>query len=148
MIEKLLNDRDNSHTLSKYLCILWSLASYVPFIRLVMRRESLRTARRFAPTSRAIRKPAISASYSTSLLESWKLNHKAYTISSPLGFLRVSTSPNLSLLADPSVYSSQMSQLASVSEGSIGMAVGTSLIVSGMSTEKSAKAYALMLVYG
>lgn len=147
MIEKLLNDRDNSHTVPMYLYILWSLASYVPLICLVMKRESVWVARRFALTSQASRRPARSASYSASLLETWKLNSKAYVISF-VGVFRICPSLDPSFLAALLVYSSQMSQLTSGSEGIYWQRCSHIFSASGISTNKSSKAWALMLVHG
>lgn len=53
LIKKLLNDRANSRTTTRYLCFLWSLVSYMSLIWLVMRRESIWATRHFSPTSRA-----------------------------------------------------------------------------------------------
>ncbi|GJX60984.1 putative ribonuclease H-like domain-containing protein [Tanacetum coccineum] len=49
------------------------------------------------------RRPAIRASYSTLLLEVLKLNRRAYVISCPLGSVKISLTPDASMLDAPSV---------------------------------------------
>nr|GFC40482.1 hypothetical protein [Tanacetum cinerariifolium] len=68
-IEKVLNPLTKPLAISRYLIMLSSLASYVPNTWLATSLESTFACMFFTPIYVAIRKPAISASYSASLLE-------------------------------------------------------------------------------
>ncbi|GKA64358.1 hypothetical protein Tco_0763964 [Tanacetum coccineum] len=71
-----------------------SFASYDPLIWFATRQESTLAIRFFMPICSPIRKPAIKASYSASLLDASNSNLSVYVNSSPSGFVRMSPAPD------------------------------------------------------
>ena len=83
----------------------------------------------------------MTASYSASLLEAWKLNLRAYSVSIPSGEVRISPAPLLWALAAPSVDNLQMGR-----SGASWVAFIDSAGVNSMM--KSAKIYPFTTILG
>nr|GFD23849.1 hypothetical protein [Tanacetum cinerariifolium] len=82
----------------------------------------------------AIRRPAIRASYSASLLVALNLNLRAYVNSVPFGFVIIRPAPEPSMHEDPSVKSIHGSESSSLS--SMGVSRGSSFRSSTMNSAR------------
>ncbi|GKD18686.1 hypothetical protein Tco_1207844, partial [Tanacetum coccineum] len=105
--------------------------------------ESTFACKFFIPIFSAIRRPAISASYSASLLVASNLNLMAYVNSAPSGFVSMRPSPEPSTHDEPSVNNVHGS--GSTSGSAMSSSEDSS---SGRSTIKSANIWPLIAVLG
>ena len=83
----------NSHTFFRYRTIFSPLAQYVSSICLTTSWESLQTSSWLTSIEWVRLRPAMTASYSASLLEAWNPNLSTYSISIPYGEARISPAP-------------------------------------------------------
>lgn len=103
LIVKLFRELVICCTALTYFSLRFSFASNSPDTWVGARRKSISAVTLSAPIFIANRRPANKASYSTSLLEVWKSKRKSYVISSPVGLVKISLTPDPSLLEAPSV---------------------------------------------